>query len=123
MNLNGTLQFAVTGTSSTGLSVNINPVVKVSSTTLEDYLHNTYTINPVTTAREVDLGTLATGKYLFINTNGLVQVTLTQNAADIVFSVTGAFYFTGEFTALKLANTSTTEVREVTVLAVGNRAV
>ena len=120
MNLNGTLTFTVAGTSTTGMSVNINPTVKITNASIEDYFHNTYRVNPNTSATPINMGTIVTGKYLFINVNGPITVIITQNATDISFDVTGAFFFSGNFSAVKVAN-STSEVREITLLALGVR--
>lgn len=124
MNLNATLSFTVTGTSTTGLSVSINPSVKIASTSMDDYFHNTYRVNPGTTDTPINIGTILTGKYLFVNPSGPMTliVTQTENAlpVDKTFEIAGPFFLTADYTAIRVAN-SNTEVREVTILAVGSR--
>jgi hypothetical protein len=83
---------------------------------MDDYFHNTYRVNPGTLDTLINLGTIVTGKYLFVNPSGPMTLTVTQiegaNPVEKTFEIAGPFFLTGDYTAVKVANDNT-EVREV----------
>lgn len=83
-----------------------------------------YTINAGTTATAINLGKIATGLLVEIQTTGSILVTLTQDQGagpvDTVLKVDTFLMLESGFTALKLANTGGTAVY-VSVTVLGNR--
>jgi hypothetical protein len=68
----------------------------------------------------MNIGSIVDGEYLFVNTSGELELTITQDSTDREIIVDGMFALSGAFTELKVANAST-EDYEITILVLGSR--
>lgn len=94
------------------------------ATDADDNLTETYTVNAGTTATAIDLGYIATGLLVSINTTGPLLVTITQDQGsgpvDVTWKVDTFLLLESGFTALQLANAGGTAVN-VSLTVIGNR--
>ena len=89
-----------------------------------DYLADTYTVNASTTATVINLGKIVTGKFLWIETNGELVVTITQAAAPRDIKVNGLMILaspTAPFTAISVANPSSATAVKMSLVVAGDR--
>ena len=121
MILNETISATLTGSSVTGLAISLTPAYSLKNAMVDDYVHNTFTVNPGTSAVVIDIGKILTAKHILAVSNGPLSIILTQNSTNRTVDFNGAFLIDGDFTAVKISN-SGSEARELTVLISGNRA-
>ena len=128
MLLNETVTVSLAGNSTTGLSVSLAPAYSLKNAQAGDYLHDTYVINPSTTATSIDLGLIATAHHLFAVCDQKVTLTLHQAGSDRLVDIGtatggGAMLLDGDFTALKVANANTGLAANLTLFITGDRVV
>ena len=121
MLLNETVSVTLSGTSTTGLAVALTPAYSLRNSNVDDYVHNTFTVNPSTSAVALDLGKIVTAKHLLAVSNGSLSLILTQNATDRTIDFNGAIMLDGDFTAIKVTN-ATSDAKQLTILVSGTRA-
>ena len=119
MLLDETISLSLTGNSTTGLSVLLEPAFTKANVAVDDYVHNTFIVNAGTTATAIDLGKIATASYLMVICDAPLEVTITQTT-DRTVDVNDFLLMNSTFTALKIANPGIVDVN-VTVLVAGNR--
>jgi hypothetical protein len=96
-----------------------------ASTNADDRLVQPYTINASTTATALDLGKIATGLALWMEMDGPLHVSLTQDlgAGPVVntIKVEKFLFLSSGYTAISIANPSATTAVHLSLAAVGNR--
>ena len=111
----------ITPVSGSGVTLLANPSYSATAG-LQDYVTETFVVNPITTATSLGLGKIVLGKIIWLQTNSPVVVTLTQSAVDKDIVVNSFLFLNCDFTAVKIANTSTTAAANISVVIAGNRA-
>lgn len=95
------------------------------ATTVGDYISDTFVVNANTPATALDLGKISAGKIVWLETNGLAQVTITQDLGsgpeDVTMNVEKLLVLQSGFTALKVANPSLTTAVRISVTVAGDR--
>jgi hypothetical protein len=115
----------ITPTTGPALTDKVNGVYSGISTAVDDRLNETYTINASTTATALDLGKIVAGTALWIQTDGPLHVSLTQDlgAGPVVNIVRVEKFLMLEsaFSAISVANPSATTAVHFSIIAPGNR--
>ena len=114
----------ITGiTPDSGPKPTLNVAASFNGSTYEagDYLAETFTINASTTATAINLGKIVTGAYLWIETNGLLVVTITQDSTPRDIRVENLLVIKSPFTALSVANPSSATAVKMSVVVAGDR--
>jgi hypothetical protein len=118
----------------TGITPGAGPTSTISesgkfagaATNADDRLVQPYTINASTTATSLDLGKIVSGLALWLEMDGPLHVSITQDlgAGPVVNTIkVDKFLLLGAgYTALSLANPSATTAVHLSLMAVGNRA-
>ncbi len=104
-----------------GLVLLANPTLVATNVTQGDYFADVFTVNPLTTTTALDLGDIADGSTVWIQTDLPITVTLTQNSVDNSILVDSFMMLNTGFTELKLANASSTVAAHINVVVTGSR--
>lgn len=103
-----------------GITLLASPELQVISASAGDYLAETYQVDPSTTATALSMGKITTAHTLWLQTDRLITVTLTQTSGDVALLVDNFLMTNSTFTAVKLANASGTTAN-VAVVILGDR--
>ena len=96
-----------------------------AATSADDRMVQTFVINASTTATALDLGKITSGQALWVQVDGPLHVTVTQDLGagpvDAVVRVESFMFLNSEFLALKVANPSATTAVRLSIAVVGDR--
>jgi hypothetical protein len=128
LSFSSTATLAVTGiTPGAGptSTVKVNASFAGSATAADDRVAQTFTVNANTSATVVDLGKIVAGKALWVECDGPLHITLTQDLGagpvDNIVKVKKFMYLDSDFTAIKVANPSATTAVHMSINVVGDR--
>jgi hypothetical protein len=103
----------------------VNATFTGAAGTADDRLAQTFTVNASTTATAIDMGKIVSGKALWIESDGalLVSITQDQGAGPIVnvVKVDKFLYIQSIFTAVSVANPSATTAVHLSIVVAGDR--
>ena len=111
----------LTTTAGSGITLLSNPAFSISNNTADDYLSETYTINPSTPETAVDLGLIALGQFLWVQTNQPILLTLNQPVSGMAtFAVNNFLLLDSTFSSLSIANPGSSQA-SVSIVIAGDR--
>ena len=106
-------------------TLKVNAAFTGTATNADDRIAETFVINASTTATAIDMGKIVTGKALWIECDGPLHVTLTQDLGagpvDHIVKVEKFMYLQSTFTAVKVANPSATTAVHISIIVAGDR--
>lgn len=111
----------ITPVAGPGLTLLASPSLTATNVLYDDYLAQTFTINPETTTTALSMDDIVTGKVLWVQTDAPIDVTLVQTT-DRTVAVDSFLHIHGTFTGVKFANSSLDTAAHVSIIIVGARA-